>query len=39
MQYDEELTKNIYFVRGILLCKHLELNTIHKINYFLIEMV
>jgi len=38
MKYDE-VTKNIYFVRGILHYKHLELNTTHKINYFLIEMV
>jgi hypothetical protein len=39
MKYDEEVTKNICFTRGILHCKHLELSTTHKINYFLIEMV
>ena len=39
MKYDDEVTKNIYFVRDILHCKHSEFNTTHKINYFLIQMV
>ena len=30
---------NFYFVRGNLHCKRLELNTTHKINFFLIEIV